>query len=95
MRDGSLEMLASFLSADAKMIGIDLETIWIENAKKRISNIPVLCQTDYLIGFAEKIPFPDNYFDMVTCQTVLMHVKDVWGRGGLLVRLFVLYFSLL
>ena len=71
------QMLAKFLSADAKMIGIDLETIWIENAKKRISKVSVLCQTDYLVGIAEKIPFPDNYFDMVTCQTVLMHVKDV------------------
>lgn len=71
------QMLARFLSAEAKLIGIDPETTWIENAKSRITNLSVLCQTDYLVGFAEKIPFPDNYFDMVTCQTVLMHVKDV------------------
>jgi ubiquinone/menaquinone biosynthesis C-methylase UbiE len=34
-------------------------------------------QSNYQLGTAEAIPFPDSYFDMVTCQTVLIHVKDI------------------
>jgi 2-polyprenyl-6-hydroxyphenyl methylase/3-demethylubiquinone-9 3-methyltransferase len=31
---------------------------------------------DYQEGFGEKLPFPDNHFDMVFCLDVLEHVKD-------------------
>jgi SAM-dependent methyltransferase len=69
------QMLLPYLSKDAKLTGIDPETQWIEAAKERALKKDL--NTQYLIGSAEKIPFPDESFDMVTCQTVLIHVKDI------------------
>jgi len=69
------QMLLPYLSKDAKLTGIDPETQWIEAAKERASNKKL--NSEYQLGSAEKIPYPDETFDMVTSQTVLIHVKDV------------------
>ena len=69
------QMLLPHLSKDAKLTGIDPEVEWVKEAKERALKRRV--ESKYLLGFAEKIPFPDESFDMVTCQTVLIHVKDV------------------
>ncbi len=71
------QMLAAHLPTDAKIIGIDPEATWIQNATERAQQKGLSSKTDYLLGTAENIPFPDNYFDMVSCQTVLIHLKDV------------------
>ena len=86
--------LAPFLPSDCVLTGIDRESRWIEEARKRsagIENISVLFQQSE----AERLPFLDNSFDLVTCQTVLIHMKDpvaviremrrVLVPGGLLV----------
>ena len=86
--------LAPFLPSDCVLAGIDRESRWIEEARKQgagIENIKVVFQQ----GEAERLPFLDNSFDLVTCQTVLIHMKDpvaviremmrVLVPGGLLV----------
>ncbi|MFA5262510.1 MAG: class I SAM-dependent methyltransferase [Opitutaceae bacterium] len=86
--------LAPFLPSDCVLTGIDRESRWIEEARKRsagIENIKALFQQ----GEAERLPFLDNSFDLVTCQTLLIHIKDpvaviremirVLVPGGLLV----------
>jgi len=35
------------------------------------------CRCEYGMGAAERLPFADATFDLVTCQTVLMHIADV------------------
>lgn len=59
------------LKDDATLIGIDREEKWINAAKDLAKG-----NLKYQQAEAEKIPFPDNHFDLVTCQTVLIHVKD-------------------
>jgi 2-polyprenyl-3-methyl-5-hydroxy-6-metoxy-1,4-benzoquinol methylase len=71
------QLLAPFLSSDMHTTGIDPEKMWIEKAIERAEKKGLTSHTTYQTGTAETIPFPDGYFDMVTCQTVLIHVKDV------------------
>lgn len=68
--------LAPFLPLDASIVGIDREPDWVEEATRRASRVGGSRTFRYLEGLAERIPFPDATFDLVTCQTVLMHVAD-------------------
>lgn len=70
------QLIAPFLSSEMHMTGIDPEKIWVEKATERAKQKGLGASATYQIGTAENIPFPDNSFDMVTCQTVLVHVKD-------------------
>jgi ubiquinone/menaquinone biosynthesis C-methylase UbiE len=86
--------LAPFLPASCAMTGIDREPRWVEESTKRsaaLGNRPV----SFVQGDAGALPFADASFDMVTCQTVLIHLHDprvalaemirVLRPGGLLV----------
>lgn len=69
--------LAPFLPENCQVQGIDPEEKWIalaqEKAQQQASNLSFR----YQVGNVERLPFADNAFDMVTCQTVLIHVSDV------------------
>jgi SAM-dependent methyltransferase len=67
--------LEPLLPADATITGIDREPRWIEEARKR-AGASREGRLVYHISDAETLPFPDNTFDFVTCQTVLIHVRD-------------------
>lgn len=69
--------LAPFFSPDTQVHGIDPESVWIEKATKRAQEKGIDAQFHYQVATAQKIPFEDNIFDMVTCQTVLIHVPDI------------------
>ncbi len=86
--------LASLLPSECALTGIDREPQWVEEAAKRsavLGNRPV----SFVQGDVERLPFADESFDMATCQTVLIHLKDprvalaemirVLRPGGLLV----------
>ena len=66
--------LSKLLPAGYHITGIDMEEKWIEEAKKRSAHLKE--QFEYKVSSAEEIPYPDQSFDMVTCQTVLLHVPD-------------------
>lgn len=67
-------ILSAILPKEAKITGIDRELEWVhqsqERAKRRNKRF------EYTQGLVEDIPYPDDSFDMVTCQTVLIHVAD-------------------
>lgn len=68
------KLLSPFLAKDATITALDREQTWVEKAKE---TAPQSKQTfKFLQGDADKLPFADNTFDMVTCQTVLIHMKD-------------------
>lgn len=69
------QCLEPFLPKDAVVTGIDREEEWIEKAQQKTRSLKK--RFNYQVSKAEKIPFPDNSFDMVTCQTLLLHVHDV------------------
>jgi len=86
--------LAPLLSADCTLTGIDREPQWVDEARKR-SAVLGKRAVSFVQGDAERLPFADESFDMVTCQTVMIHLKDprvamaemirVLRPGGLLV----------
>ena len=68
--------LAPFLSTDATVLGIDREPSWVAKAEAIAGERQLSRQFSYRQGSAEELPAPDCSFDMVTCQTLLIHVAD-------------------
>jgi SAM-dependent methyltransferase len=64
-------LVARMLSADARIVGVDREPAWVERAATLAD-----ARTRFTCGEAEALPFPDASFDLVTCQTLLIHVRD-------------------
>lgn len=69
-------VLAPVLSDDAHVTGVDREPIWISKAAARAEALGLGGRFHYQEGDATSLPFPDNTFDLVTCQTVLIHLED-------------------
>ena len=69
-------LLLPHLAPDARVFGIDREDTWIREAHRRAEQAGLADRLSYRLGDAERIPFHDGTFDLVTCQTVLIHVPD-------------------
>jgi SAM-dependent methyltransferase len=70
------QILASALPADARVVGIDRDPLWIGKATERAAAQGISDRFHYRVSDARTLPFPDASFDLVTCQTVLIHVAD-------------------
>ncbi|MDD5628020.1 MAG: class I SAM-dependent methyltransferase [Elusimicrobia bacterium] len=68
--------LIKVLPAGSKLIGVDREAKWVELAARRARQAGLGRRLSYQTAAAETLPFPDGSFDLVTCQTVLMHVRE-------------------
>ncbi len=62
------------LVKDPVVTGVDHEPDFLDAARERAKDRPG--SFTYCEGNAESLPFDDNTFDLVTCQTVLIHVAD-------------------
>jgi SAM-dependent methyltransferase len=69
-------LLAGLIPSHARLIGIDLEPAWAREAEARATTGGLAARAAFCVGVAESLPFGDGVFDLVTCQTVLIHVKD-------------------
>jgi SAM-dependent methyltransferase len=88
-------LLASVMPENVRVTGIDREPSWIKQARERALARGLDGRFSYRQGEAERLPFPDNSFDLTTCQTVLIHLSDpaaaiaemlrVTNPGGLVV----------
>lgn len=72
-------LLYPYLRQPARLAAIDREAQWVQEGEKFFRGAfpevaPELLH--FVQGEAEKIPLPDNSFDAVTCQTVLMHLPQ-------------------
>jgi SAM-dependent methyltransferase len=67
-------LLASVMPGDVRVTGIDREPSWIEEARARAAARGVDGRFAYRQGDAVRLPFPDDSFDLTTCQTVLIHL---------------------
>jgi SAM-dependent methyltransferase len=64
------------LSGDASMIGVERDPRWVIQARERAEKLGLTGRCRYIEGLAEALPLEDQSFDLVTCQTLLIHVAD-------------------
>jgi len=69
-------VLLPHLPGDATLVGVDREREWVERAHAIAAAKGIDGRARYVQGDARSLPFADGAFDLVTCQTVLIHVPD-------------------
>ncbi len=91
-------LLYPLLRPGARLVGVDREPRWIAEAPVLFRRVFPEVPPDLIsfqTGAATQLPLQDNTFDVVTCQTLLMHLPDpvaglremlrILRPGGLLV----------
>ncbi len=69
-------LLASVMPEHVRVTGIDREPRWVEQASARALAGGLQGRFSYRQGEAQPLPFPDDSFDLTTCQTLLIHLPD-------------------
>jgi SAM-dependent methyltransferase len=69
--------LLPFMHPEATLDGVDREPVFAEKANAAAAELGIAARASYRHAAIESLPFDDATFDLVTCQTVLMHVADV------------------
>ncbi len=70
------QRLLPLLHPEATLVGVDQERDWIAHAKRRADALYAANRCTYQQAKAESLPFAANGFDLVTCQTLVMHVAS-------------------
>lgn len=70
------QILAPFLPQDVSVTGVDREETWVAKATERARAFNLEDRYRYQKGDVTALPFASDTFDLVTCQTVLIHLKD-------------------
>jgi ubiquinone/menaquinone biosynthesis C-methylase UbiE len=72
-------LLYPYLRPPARLTGVDREPRWVTEAPREFHrafpNVPAGHIT-FLQGDASRLPLADESFEVVTCQTVLMHLAE-------------------
>ena len=72
-------LLYPYLRSPASFAAVDREPRWIAQAEKRFRSAFPEVEPElltFILGEATQIPLADDTFDVVTCQTVLMHLAQ-------------------
>jgi SAM-dependent methyltransferase len=69
-------LLSHVLAPDATVVGVDREPRWVEEATANAAEAGLADRFSYRVASADQLPFEDESFDLVTCQTLLIHVAD-------------------
>jgi SAM-dependent methyltransferase len=80
------QLLANVLPRTARVQGVDRDPLWVEKASGRAAARQLADRFSYQVSGAETLPFADASFDLVTCQTVLIHMPDPAAVVGEMVR---------
>lgn len=70
------QILAPLLSTAVQVTGVDREQEWVKKATERAMKFDLADRFTYQVGDVTALPFDGNQFDLVTCQTVLIHLKN-------------------
>lgn len=72
-------LLYPYLKPPARLTGVDREPRWVaeaaQNFRRAFPNVDP-DQFAFVPGDAARIPLPDDSFDVVTCQTLLLHLAQ-------------------
>ncbi|MDP2310294.1 MAG: methyltransferase domain-containing protein, partial [Pseudomonadota bacterium] len=68
--------LGKVLPSHATVTGVDPEPLWVEKAAQGAARAGYGDRFTFREGRVEALPFADCSFDLVTCQTVLIHCQD-------------------
>ena len=68
--------LIGLLSPEVSVVGVERDPRWVDRARQRAEELGLTDRCSYVQGVAEALPFDDQSFDLVTCQTLLIHVAD-------------------
>lgn len=79
-------VLGGVLPRAARITGVDRDPVWVEKATERAAARGEAERYRYRVGLAERLPFEGDTFDLVTCQTVLIHAADPAAMIGEMVR---------
>jgi SAM-dependent methyltransferase len=70
-------LLTPYLATPANITAIDSDPKWAKGSEALAKDFATLDATlELRQGEAHRLPFADASFDVVTCQTVLIHVRD-------------------
>lgn len=70
------KLLVPYMKPNARITALDSDPKWSKGSKAIQSHFKKLNATiEFIKGDAHDLPFEDNSFDVVTCQTLLIHVK--------------------
>jgi SAM-dependent methyltransferase len=69
-------LLLPHLPSNATLMGADREPEWVAKASAIATSRGIGHRTEYTRADANALPFADDAFDLVTCQTLLLHVPD-------------------
>jgi ubiquinone/menaquinone biosynthesis C-methylase UbiE len=69
-------LLGSVLPTDVEVRGVDQEPKWVRSARARAEELELTDRFRFDAGDVMKLGLPDATFDLVTCQTLLMHLDD-------------------
>ncbi|MET3125471.1 SAM-dependent methyltransferase [Arcicella rosea] len=72
-------MLLKYVEPSFTFTGLDIEQKWLDESKNIFSNSfpnELSDKFKFIKADAHDIPLPSNSFDIVTCQTVLMHLHN-------------------
>jgi SAM-dependent methyltransferase len=70
-------LVLPLLAADAIVDGVDPEREWVARARHAADEAGIGDRLEYRVGSVAHLPFADGTFDLVTCQTLLIHIDDV------------------
>ena len=83
------QLWARHFAADATLLGLDREPEWVDKAQARAAQLGLESRFRYTQGDALQLPVPDCSFDLVTCQTVLMHLSNPEQALAEMIRVLV------
>jgi SAM-dependent methyltransferase len=69
-------LLAAVMPETARFKGIDREAAWVSEARERALSRGLGERFTYEQGDVLRLPFPDDTFELTTCQTLLIHLAD-------------------
>ena len=76
---GTGDLAAKFsrlVGADGKVTLSDINKSMLENGRRRLTDMGIVGNIDYVLADAQDLPFPDNHFNLVTMAFGLRNVTD-------------------